>query len=109
MSLMLPKSPRLDLPEHLAYIRTLPCAICARPGPSEAAHFRLGLGGGTGYKPGDDLTLPMCRKHHDEQSLCKSGELGFWRKYLAIDKQLVVRVMRAFCRSFVADDSRSAD
>ena len=97
----IPKNPPLDLPDHLNYVRSLACIICDRPAPSEAAHFRLGLGGGVAMKPSDDLTIPLCHAHHDEQHKCKSGELGFWRKYLTIDKQLVVRVMRGFARSLV--------
>lgn len=88
--------------KHLNYVRSLPCVLCYAPPPNEAAHFRLGLGGGMGMKPDDYWTLPLCHMHHNEQTLCKSGELGFWRKYLAIDKQLVVRVMRALARSLVA-------
>ena len=104
MTMLLPKQPRIELPRHLERIRSLPCLICGRMAPSVAAHFRLGLGGGTAMKPHDYWTLPLCPTHHDEQSLCKSGELGFWRKYLAIDKQLVVKVMRAFARSLYEDE-----
>lgn len=103
MNLAIPKSPG-DFPRHLEYIRTLPCVICDAPPPSEACHLRMGLGGGMGIKPDDRLTIPMCHRHHDEQTLCKSGEVGFWRKYLAIDKQLMVMVMRAFARSLYSDE-----
>jgi len=100
--MMHPKDHMVSDEAHLNYVRSLPCAICDRPPPSEAAHFRLGLGGGTSLKPSDELTIPLCHTHHNEQTLCKYGELGFWRKYLAIDKQLVVRFARAYAKSLRA-------
>ncbi len=51
-------------PEHLAWVRTQPCA-CRRPGcgvagARHAHHVRTGgTGGGTGMKPGDQWTVPL--------------------------------------------------
>lgn len=51
---------------HLAFIRTLPCIYCS--GESQACHLRTGLPkdhrGGTGLKPSDSYTIPMCHKCH---------------------------------------------
>lgn len=57
-------------PEHLAWIRTLPCAVRGCPGISQAAHVRMNTGGGMGLKPPDCWTVPLCggpHGHHAEQ------------------------------------------
>lgn len=54
-------------PEHLAWIRTLPC--CAYPCGAQdvqAHHVRVRSRGGTGVKPGDEWTIPLCNEHHRE-------------------------------------------
>lgn len=53
---------------HLAWIRTLPCAVRPRCASRDvhAHHVRLGTGGGTGLKPGDAWTVPLCPAHHSE-------------------------------------------
>jgi hypothetical protein len=102
MSLMLPKNQRCELPRHLDYIRSLPCVLCSAPPPSEAAHLRMGLGGGTGVKPHDYWTLPLCHAHHAHQH--RVGEHVFWATKLQTDRQLMVKVMRAFARSLYSDE-----
>lgn len=92
------RQPPLRDRRHLDAFRDLGCVICNDP--AIGAHFRSGLGGGTSMKPGDDLTIPLCPRHHDEQTVSKLGELGWWLDYLSTNKPLLVRVMRAFARSF---------
>lgn len=76
------RQPRVEDPAYLAYVRTLPCLICARPGPNDPAHIRAAapLYGksytGKGEKPDDKWVLPLCRKHHDAQH--RESELGWW-------------------------------
>lgn len=62
--------------KHLAFIRRLPCVKCSAT-PCEAAHIRSGTGGGTGLKPSDEWTVPLCHEHHAEQH--RIGEASFWR------------------------------
>lgn len=68
-------------PEHLAWIRSLPCAI--RDGTSctgsQAAHVRMNTGGGMGMKPPDRWTVPLCHEHHHEQH--QIGHAAFDAKY----------------------------
>jgi hypothetical protein len=97
MNLATPKNPPHRSESHLDHIRSLPCVLCNAPPPSEAAHFRLGLGGGMGIKPSDEMTLPMCHAHHAKQH--QMGEHLFWATRLSTDRQLLVKVMRAFCKS----------
>ena len=50
--------------DYLAYIRKQPCAICGSP--AEPHHVRRERwGAGTGKKPHDYVTVPLCRYHHD--------------------------------------------
>lgn len=61
---------------YLKWIRTLPCASCGDPGSSQAAHVRMGNGGGMGLKPSDYRTLPLCPECHGAQHA--GGERTFW-------------------------------
>jgi len=48
--------------EHAEYIRTLPCAACHKPGPSDPHHVKSRGAGGN-----DEANLiPLCRVHHTE-------------------------------------------
>lgn len=53
-------------PKYLAWVRSLPCVMCGRP--ADDAHHLVGIGhfGGMGTKASDELTMPVCREHHDE-------------------------------------------
>lgn len=67
-------------PDHLAWIRTLPCAVPGCIEKSQAAHVRQGTGGGMGMKPDDRWTLPLCGAlHHPEQH--RIGHRAFDLKY----------------------------
>jgi hypothetical protein len=61
---------------HLAFVRTLPCCVCAARAPSEAAHIRAGTDGGMGVRPSDRFTVPMCHGCHARQHTI--GELAWW-------------------------------
>ena len=62
-----PKTPR-D-PRYLSWLRTLPCAFCRSPAPSEVSHHGRR---GVGIKASDYLALPSChrchRRHHGKLS-----------------------------------------
>jgi hypothetical protein len=63
-------------PQHLAFVRQLPCVVCGKAAPSEAAHVRSGSDAGKGMKPSDRYSLPLCNGCHALQH--DFGELGFW-------------------------------
>lgn len=69
------KRPRVKDAKYLKAIRKLPC-LCCQQTPSQAAHVRIGSNAGTGLKPDDRRTVPLCRKHHMEQH--SLGEHTFW-------------------------------
>src|SRR5580658_4414636 len=73
-------------PSHLKFIRSLECSIKDRlatlgttahecSGSIEAAHVRTGTNGGTGMKPGDNWSLPLCQRGHRHQH--QIGESAF--------------------------------
>ena len=78
------RQPREEDPAFLAFVRTLPCLICARPG-SDPAHLRSAAPQygkrqtGMAEKPSDCWVLPLCRFHHTEQH--NRNELAWWASY----------------------------
>lgn len=76
------RQPREENPAYLVYVRTLPCVICARPGPNDPAHIRSAAlqygkrSTGMAEKPDDKWTLPLCRTHHEDQH--RHNELEWW-------------------------------
>lgn len=68
-------------PAHLAWIRTLPCAVPGCRAASEAAHVRMvDTGGGMGLKPADWWTVPLCHHHHIED-LHRTSHVAFDAKH----------------------------
>ena len=70
-------------PAHLKFVRSHHCCVpgCDRM-PIEAAHVRMGTGGGMGFKPADYWTVSLCggvEGHHSEQH--RIGEKTFSAKY----------------------------
>ena len=44
-----------------AYVRTLPCAVCGKPGPSHCHHIKgVGHLSGAGMKAPSWATIPLC-------------------------------------------------
>src|SRR5271169_2301573 len=62
--------------QHLAFVRQLPCVVCGKAPPSEAAHVRSGSDGGAGIKPSDRYSVSLCTSCHELQH--RFGELRFW-------------------------------
>jgi hypothetical protein len=64
--------------QHLQFVATQPCLVCARS-PSDAHHLRFAQPRAMGRKVSDQFTVPLCRAHHRE--LHRFGdELAWWRK-----------------------------
>jgi hypothetical protein len=74
-------------PSHCAWVRGFGCSV---PGceevPIEAAHVRVGTGGGMGHKPHDKWVISLCRDHHSQQH--RIGEQSFERAHGINMKQL---------------------
>lgn len=79
------RKPREQDAAFLAYVRSLPCTICRRPG-CDAAHIRAAAPQygkrytGKGEKPSDKWAVPLCRDHHREQH-DRGDELAWWASY----------------------------
>lgn len=87
-----PKVRRVCLP-HQRWIRTeWACTACGSFGdkfnPIEAAHLRLGTGGGMGLKPSDRWILPLCHRCHNADQH-QRGEVTFYRKLGIADPKAV--------------------
>lgn len=86
------KTKKFRSEKHLKFVRSLPCLIHGTT-PSEAAHIRTFTDGGTGLKPSDHFTVPLCSKCHREQH--HEGEITFW------GGEEVVRNLIVFAQSLV--------
>jgi hypothetical protein len=97
-----PKTKAARDKKYLAWIRTLPCAVCGKPGPSEAAHQRILQGGGIGLKPSDYESIPLCTDcHHIEHAV---GSLCLWNYHSGLkftDKTELRDHIKAECRTLV--------
>lgn len=87
------RQPRKKKQSHLAFIRELGCAVCAKK-PVDAAHLRSGERlvdkpiTGAGTKPDDRWVIPLCggpEGHHMEQHHFKWGELAWWHHRGIVD------------------------
>jgi hypothetical protein len=78
------RRPRQKSDKHLAWVRSLPCAICGDNTRTEAAHIRMGnlrfakSNAGVGAKPDDAWVTPLCSTCHRDQH--GVGEIYFWER-----------------------------
>lgn len=89
------ENPQVRCAAHLKWVRGHMCAIVVKhdcSGRIEAAHVRGGTDGGTGVKPSDIWTIPLCSAAHAEQH--KIGERAFAAKY-GIDMKKIAADMAA--------------
>jgi hypothetical protein len=49
---------------HIARVKSLPCVICQKPGPSDAHHCIVGRYGTR--KASDFDVIPLCKDHHQD-------------------------------------------
>jgi len=49
---------------HLARVKSLPCVVCRKPGPSDAHHVICDRYGQR--KASDFETIPLCKAHHQD-------------------------------------------
>jgi hypothetical protein len=83
-------------PKYLAFLRTLPCAICGANWGIEAAHTGPH---GLSQKASDLDAIPLCREHHrtGKDALDKLGPVEFARAH-----HVDVRALIAAYRKLVA-------
>lgn len=87
---------RVKNPEHLAFIRQLPCCICLDNVTVEAAHIRMSDATiskpitGIGIKCDDLWTLPLCGKHHRQSH--QMSEREFWESFGIDPVKLALRI-----------------
>ena len=87
-----PKGPKRARPvqrQHTAFVRSLPCCICGSRKQVESAHVRSPSAAhgkqetGTGQRPEDIWTVPLCRAHHQDATDAQHrlGEAAFWSRH----------------------------
>ena len=84
---------------YLAWLRTRPCCVTGATIDVQAAHIRLGLGGGMGIKPSDYRAVPIQAITHRQQH--QMGEKAFWLLHAREPEVEIMRHLAAFCREIV--------
>lgn len=65
---------------YLARVKSLPCVICHKPGPSDAHHVICDRYGSR--KASDFDTIPLCKAHHQEgPDAIHNGKASWVEKY----------------------------
>lgn len=76
----------------MADVRSHGCCICKNP-VADAHHLRIiGHKRAAGMKNGDDFTIPLCRKHHEELHLF--GDEALFLALHGIDHVLILAQMK---------------
>lgn len=73
---------------HLRFVAAQPCLLC-RAAPSDPHHVRFAQPRAMARKVGDDLTVPLCRKHH--RDLHDSGNEAAWWHDMGIEPIEIAR------------------
>lgn len=80
---------------YLKHVRKLHCAGCDEQyEPREAAHVRMGNGGGMGLKPSDYRTVPLCHACHSYQH--QLGERSFWERLERDPDYVIILALAAY-------------
>jgi hypothetical protein len=77
-ALALPEPKRIRNREHLRFVASQPCLICART-PSQAHHLRFAQPRALGRKVSDEFTVPLCAIHHHELHM-RGNERAWWEQ-----------------------------
>jgi hypothetical protein len=77
------RAPKREWPRHRKFVRSFVCAVPGCGKRSVCAHLRTAANAGTGLKPGDWDTVPLCNEHHAEQegrteSFCRKYRIDLW-------------------------------
>jgi hypothetical protein len=65
--------------EHLRFVRTQPCLVCAKQ-PSDPHHLPFAQPRALGRKVSDADTVPLCRAHHRELHRA-AKEIPWWQSH----------------------------
>jgi hypothetical protein len=77
---------RIRCKEHLRFVASQPCLICARV-PSHAHHIRYAQSRGLSLKVSDEFTVPLCAVHHHH--IHTTGKEREWWQERNIDPLVV--------------------
>jgi len=85
---MLNKTKKYRNIKYLQWVSERPCLLCMSD-PCQAHHITTAELRGFGQKVSDNLTIPICYKHH--HLLHMTGEKTFWSK-LGIDPKPLTKI-----------------
>ena len=80
------KRPREKIEQHIAFVRQLPCIVCADNTATEGAHIRYSdsraakWSSGMGEKPSDMFVVPLCGRCHRSQHSMNEREWWLEKK-----------------------------
>ena len=101
-----PKTKTPRNPKYLEFVRSRACCVCGLKYTVVAHHIRMGGGGGTGIKPSDYRTVPLCDNHH--KLLHQMGERSFWMIPDAPNPEnVVLRCLKGYVTEMVGDDAEA--
>ncbi len=87
----------------MAAARELGCCICRNP-VADAHHLRtVGHKRAAALKNGDDYTVPLCRRHHDE--LHNFGDEQLFMALHGVDVMLILRQLNGGDDDISGEDS----
>ncbi len=75
-ALLLSEPKRIRNREHLRFVASQPCLVCARI-PSQAHHLRFAQPRSLGRKVSDEFTVPLCATHHHQLHM-RGNEKDWW-------------------------------
>ena len=73
------KELRIKDKKYLKWVSSNPCILCQKYG-CNAHHIQYAMPRGIGQKVGDQFTVPLCVKHHNQLHNCGMSERHFWEK-----------------------------
>lgn len=79
--------------DKAAFVRSRPCCVCGRSGPSDPHHHPSRGAGGTSK----DL-VPLCREHHNEFHGPNGGAETFQTRH-SVDLKRIAATMEAWFRN----------
>jgi hypothetical protein len=98
MSILLPKNPRIELKDHLDYVRSLPSIASGQEG-CIAHHLLMGWGR-KGEKPHDFWTVPLTPAEHDELHTNKYGGEKWYLRRVLMESDIALRdVFRGYAEN----------
>lgn len=84
-------------------IKSMPCALCGNPPPSDAHHLREGVG--LSQRNSDYLTIPLCKDCHQGSHNGIHGNRALWNVMKESELSLLAKIIKKLS-SFIEEPSK---